>query len=67
MKYKLSKALLIIGSLIVLGSAGDSDTGRISFELVLIKLISGLILCTIGFYLHRHSCNQIKTNKQIGG
>lgn len=67
MKYKLSKVLLIIGSLIILGAAGDSDAGHTPFELVVIKLVLGLFLCAVGFFLHRYSCNHIKIKKQIGG
>jgi len=53
MKKTISKVLMCFGALLVLGAAGDSDIQRIPFWAVIAKVIIGIVLCTVGYILHK--------------
>ena len=52
MKY-LGVALFILGILLVLGAAGSSDSGLVSFEQVVIQVAIGLVMICGGVLLVR--------------
>ena len=54
MKNKIPKACLIIGAVLVMGAAGDSDIGRLSIEGVILKLAIGLIVFGAGVLLNKY-------------
>ncbi len=55
MKQKIAIFLILAGALLILGAAGDSDTGRIPIEWVLMKIAAGIILFGAGFILRKTS------------
>ena len=52
MKY-LGVALFILGILLVLGAAGSSDSGLVSFDRVIIQVAIGLVMICGGVVLMR--------------
>ena len=60
MKRKIGKGLMIAGALLVLGAAGDSDTGRLTLEGAVLKVGIGIALFVLGYIL----CKKVKTSKQ---
>ena len=53
MKKTISKVFMLFGALLVLGAAGDSDTQRIPFGAVIVKLIIGIALFAVGYILYK--------------
>ena len=53
MKKTISKVLMLLGALLVLGAAGDSDVQRIPFGAVIVKLIIGIALFAAGYILYK--------------
>ena len=53
MKRILSKALMSAGALLILGAAGDSDLGRLSFSGVILYVILGILLFAVGYILYK--------------
>lgn len=48
---KIKIALMLIGFFIILGTAGASDLGNITFKQTTIQLIFGLILWVVSFLI----------------
>lgn len=53
MRRKLSNILMCVGALLILGAAGDSDLGRLSFSGMLLYVVLGILLSAVGFMLHK--------------
>ena len=53
MRRKLSSILICVGALLILGAAGDSDLGRLSFSGMLLYVVLGILLSAVGFMLHK--------------
>ena len=53
MKRILSKALMSAGALLILGAAGDSDTGALTIEGAVLKVGIGIALFVVGYILYK--------------
>lgn len=60
MKRILSKALMSAGALLILGAAGDSDTGALTIEGAVLKVGIGIALFVVGYILYKKA----KTSEQ---
>ena len=49
----LSKALIALGALVILGTAGSSDLDTISFAQILIQCGIGMAMCGCGYLARR--------------
>lgn len=52
MKRKIAKGLMLAGALLAWGAAGDSDTGRLTFEGAVIKVVAAIVLFAVGYILY---------------
>lgn len=65
MKRTINKALMAAGALLVLGAAGDSDTGTLSFEGAVLKVAIGIVLFLLGYILHKNKHSQAETQEHL--
>ena len=60
MKRKIGKGLMFAGALLVLGTAGDSDTGALDIKGAALKAITGIMVFAVGYILYKKA----KSSKQ---
>ena len=53
MKRIIGKSLMVFAALIVLGAAGDSDTGALTIEGAVLKVIAAIVLFAVGYILYK--------------
>ncbi|MBQ7799660.1 MAG: hypothetical protein IJ370_04135 [Oscillospiraceae bacterium] len=65
MKRKIGKGLMIAGALLVWGAAGDSDTGVLDFDGVLLKVAISIALILLGYILHKNKGSRAKAQEHL--
>ncbi|MBQ8338580.1 MAG: hypothetical protein IJY33_05495 [Oscillospiraceae bacterium] len=65
MKRKIGKGLMIAGALLVWGAAGDSDTGVLDFDGVLLKVAISIALILLGYILHKNKGSRAEAQEHL--
>ena len=65
MKRKIGKGLMIAGALLVWGAAGDSDTGALDFNGVLLKVAISIALILLGYILHKNKGSRAEAQERL--
>jgi len=65
MKRTISKALMAVGAVLVLGAAGDSDTGALTIEGAVLKVGIGIALFLTGYILHKNKSSKAEAKEHL--